>query len=107
MVIYIPDVWSAMPSCLEWDALQLNMKKQLDKKLIEAGKDQMEVTPDDEKASDYFFILSIKIFYFLSGVFRSTPVYVGIEIFLFNWFVCYDADLRNSFFLYIFFLLTL
>ncbi|KAL0279865.1 UNVERIFIED_CONTAM: hypothetical protein PYX00_001337 [Menopon gallinae] len=49
VVIYIPDVWSAMPSCLEWDALQLNLKKQLDKKLIEAGKDQMEVTPDDEK----------------------------------------------------------
>lgn len=67
MVIYVPDVWSAMPSCLEWDGLQLNLKKQLDKKLFEAGKDQTEVAPDDEKASEFFlhcFSTFFTIFFF-------------------------------------------
>lgn len=54
VVIYIPDVWSAMPSCLEWDGIQLDLKKQMEKKLNESGSDQTEVAADDEKASDFF-----------------------------------------------------
>lgn len=58
VVVYVPDVWSVMPSCLEWDELQCSMKKQMDSKLsVETDRDQAEVAADDEKASDYFFYI--------------------------------------------------
>lgn len=54
VIIYAPDVWSVMPSALEWDGLHLNYQRALDRKLVELGgeADAAEGAPaDDEKAS--------------------------------------------------------
>ncbi|XP_020290143.1 cell division cycle and apoptosis regulator protein 1-like isoform X2 [Pseudomyrmex gracilis] len=34
VILFLPDVWSCVPTRLEWDGLQLNYKKQLERKLL-------------------------------------------------------------------------
>lgn len=42
VILFLPDVWSCVPTRLEWDGLQLNYKKQLERKLLRAASN-----PDD------------------------------------------------------------
>jgi len=42
-VIYLPDVWSCVPTNLEWETLQLAYKKQLQKKIAQLdGKEEAQ-----------------------------------------------------------------
>lgn len=47
VILFLPDVWSCVPTRLEWDGLQLNYKKQLERKLLRAASN-----PDDMDAAN-------------------------------------------------------
>ncbi|KAL0109583.1 hypothetical protein PUN28_014558 [Cardiocondyla obscurior] len=47
VILFLPDVWSCVPTRLEWDGLQLNYKKQLERKLLRAASN-----PDDSDAAN-------------------------------------------------------
>jgi hypothetical protein len=49
VVLFLPDVWSCVPTRLEWDGLHLNYKKQLERKL-KADQDSTDGANADEKA---------------------------------------------------------
>lgn len=49
VVLFLPDVWSCVPTRLEWDGLHLNYKKQLERKL-KADQDGTDGANADEKA---------------------------------------------------------
>lgn len=49
VVLFLPDVWSCVPTRLEWDGLHLNYKKQLERKL-KADQDGTDGVNADEKA---------------------------------------------------------
>lgn len=54
VVLFLPDVWSCVPTRLEWDGLHLNYKRQLDRKLkalLQIDYDEDAATVD-EKDSD-------------------------------------------------------
>lgn len=53
VVIFLPDVWSCLSTRLEWDGLQLNYRKQMERRL-KADQDPDEQPAADEKASKYF-----------------------------------------------------
>ncbi|KAI4460282.1 cell division cycle and apoptosis regulator protein [Holotrichia oblita] len=56
VVIFLPDVWSCVSTRLEWDGMQLNYRKQLERRLkaaAAADQDQDETPTADEKASNY------------------------------------------------------
>ncbi|KAK9721467.1 DBC1 [Popillia japonica] len=55
VVIFLPDVWSCVSTRLEWDGMQLNYRKQLERRLkaaAAADQDQDETPAADEKASN-------------------------------------------------------
>ncbi|XP_015600550.1 cell division cycle and apoptosis regulator protein 1 [Cephus cinctus] len=47
VILFLPDVWSCVPTRLEWDGLHLNYKKQLERKLLRAASN-----PDDSDAAN-------------------------------------------------------
>ncbi|CAK9814724.1 Cell division cycle and apoptosis regulator protein 1 [Anthophora quadrimaculata] len=47
VILFLPDVWSCVPTKLEWDGLQLSYKKQLERKLLRAAS-----SPDDSDAAN-------------------------------------------------------
>ncbi|XP_012149485.2 cell division cycle and apoptosis regulator protein 1 [Megachile rotundata] len=47
VILFLPDVWSCVPTKLEWDGLQLSYKKQLERKLLRATS-----SPDDSDAAN-------------------------------------------------------
>lgn len=47
VILFLPDVWSCVPTRLEWDGLQLNYKRQLERKLLRAASN-----PDDLDAAN-------------------------------------------------------
>ncbi|XP_011643482.1 cell division cycle and apoptosis regulator protein 1-like isoform X1 [Pogonomyrmex barbatus] len=47
VILFLPDVWSCVPTRLEWDGLQLNYKRQLERKLLRAASN-----PDDMDAAN-------------------------------------------------------
>ncbi|XP_015434424.1 PREDICTED: cell division cycle and apoptosis regulator protein 1 isoform X2 [Dufourea novaeangliae] len=47
VILFLPDVWSCVPTRLEWDDLQLSYKKQLERKLLRAASN-----PDDSDAAN-------------------------------------------------------
>ncbi|XP_034944335.1 cell division cycle and apoptosis regulator protein 1-like isoform X2 [Chelonus insularis] len=47
VILFLPDVWSCVPTKLEWDSLHLNYKKQLERKLLRAASN-----PDDSDAAN-------------------------------------------------------
>lgn len=47
VILFLPDVWSCVPTKLEWDGLQLSYKKQLERKLLRAAS-----SPDDLDAAN-------------------------------------------------------
>lgn len=49
VVVFLPDVWSCVPTRLEWDGLHLNYKKQLDRRLSRGSNS--EPTDNDVSAS--------------------------------------------------------
>lgn len=48
VVLFLPDVWSCLPTRLEWDNLQVTYKKQLDRIL---KVENQEMVLDDESAA--------------------------------------------------------
>lgn len=62
VVLFLPDVWSCVPTRLEWDGLHLNYKKQLERKL-KADQDGADGVNADEKAQPTIHIpLSASLF---------------------------------------------
>lgn len=53
VVLFLPDVWSCVPTRLEWDGLQQTYNKQLERKLKAADQESDEQPAADEKASKY------------------------------------------------------
>lgn len=52
VVLFLPDVWSCLPTRLEWEGLHLSYQRQLDKKLKADAEIADDVsTTDGEKAS--------------------------------------------------------
>ncbi|XP_023715067.1 cell division cycle and apoptosis regulator protein 1 isoform X3 [Cryptotermes secundus] len=51
VVLFLPDVWSCVPTRLEWDGLHLNYKKQLERKL-KADQDGTDGANADEKEGE-------------------------------------------------------
>ncbi|XP_017775351.1 PREDICTED: cell division cycle and apoptosis regulator protein 1-like [Nicrophorus vespilloides] len=49
VVLFLPDVWSCLATRLEWDSLQLNYSKQLERKLTRAADQE---PPDEAHLSD-------------------------------------------------------
>lgn len=49
VVLFLPDVWSCVPTRLEWDGLHINYKRQLERKL-KADQDGADGANADEKA---------------------------------------------------------
>ncbi|XP_012285928.1 cell division cycle and apoptosis regulator protein 1 [Orussus abietinus] len=47
VILFLPDVWSCVPTRLEWDGLHVNYKKQLERKLMRATSN-----PDDSDAAN-------------------------------------------------------
>lgn len=66
VVLFLPDVWNCLPTRLEWDGLQANYKKLLDRKL-NADQDMADDgDAADEKATAFFdcsLIISFSVFY--------------------------------------------
>lgn len=69
VVLFLPDVWSCIPTRLEWDGLHLNYGKQLERKLKAAAatavtssvqQENDEQPAPDEKAP-HFKLLMYKI----------------------------------------------
>lgn len=88
VVLFLPDVWSCLPTRLEWDSLQVAYKKQLDRIL---KVDNQDVVADDEsaaagggadeKASNLFLILFYLVFFrnrFLQRFAQSAKVYFNL-----------------------------
>lgn len=50
VVLFLPDVWSCVPTRLEWDGLHLNYRKQLERRLKAADLEGDEQPAADEKA---------------------------------------------------------
>lgn len=48
VVLFLPDVWSCLPTRLEWDSLQIAYKKQLDRIL---NVENQEMVVNDESAA--------------------------------------------------------
>lgn len=48
VVLFLPDVWSCLPTRLEWDSLQIAYKKQLDRIL---KVDNQDMVADDESTA--------------------------------------------------------
>lgn len=73
VVLFLPDVWSCIPTRLEWDNLHINYGKQLDRKLkaaaaaIAAAQQQQQQQPEvddqtaaaDEKASTSYIFFNL------------------------------------------------
>lgn len=53
VVLFLPDVWSCVPTRLEWDGLQQTYQKQLERKL-KADQEVDEQPAADEKASNVY-----------------------------------------------------
>ncbi|XP_076164128.1 cell division cycle and apoptosis regulator protein 1 [Ptiloglossa arizonensis] len=53
VILFLPDVWSCVPTRLEWDGLQLNYKKQLERKLLRAvsNPDESDAANDTDEAA--------------------------------------------------------
>lgn len=58
VILFLPDVWSCVPTRLEWDALKVNFKKQLERKLLRAvatnnpdGGDSQDNANDADEAN--------------------------------------------------------
>ncbi|XP_014602061.1 PREDICTED: cell division cycle and apoptosis regulator protein 1-like isoform X1 [Polistes canadensis] len=53
VILFLPDVWSCVPTRLEWDGLQLNYKKQLERKLLRAASnpDDLDAANDTDEAA--------------------------------------------------------
>ncbi|XP_076643256.1 cell division cycle and apoptosis regulator protein 1 isoform X2 [Halictus rubicundus] len=53
VILFLPDVWSCVPTRLEWDGLQLSYKKQLERKLLRAASnpDDSDATNDTDEAA--------------------------------------------------------
>lgn len=68
VVLFLPDIWSCVPTRLEWDQLHQSYRKHLERRL-RASEDSDEVAANDEKAhsllnqsiASLFSILSISI----------------------------------------------
>ncbi|KAJ4444202.1 hypothetical protein ANN_05992, partial [Periplaneta americana] len=78
VVLFLPDVWSCVPTRLEWDGLHLNYKKQLERKL-KADQDGTDGVNADEKAqptihNPLYASLFLRDLTFLSLF--SSPVYI-------------------------------
>ncbi|XP_015521013.2 cell division cycle and apoptosis regulator protein 1 isoform X1 [Neodiprion lecontei] len=56
VILFLPDVWSCVPTRLEWDGLHLNYKKQLERKLLRAASNPDDADPandaDEAAAAD-------------------------------------------------------
>ncbi|KOC64001.1 Cell division cycle and apoptosis regulator protein 1 [Habropoda laboriosa] len=54
VILFLPDVWSCVPTKLEWDGLQLSYKKQLERKLLRAAcsPDDSDAANDTDEAAD-------------------------------------------------------
>lgn len=52
VVLFLPDVWSCVPTRLEWDGLHQNYRKHLDRKLKQ-DQEMDEQPTADEKAPIY------------------------------------------------------
>ncbi|XP_043273869.1 cell division cycle and apoptosis regulator protein 1-like isoform X2 [Venturia canescens] len=56
VILFLPDVWSCVPTRLEWDAFHLNYKKQLERKLLRAVSNSDDSDPaietDEAAAAD-------------------------------------------------------
>ncbi|KAF3423684.1 hypothetical protein E2986_12837 [Frieseomelitta varia] len=54
VILFLPDVWSCVPTKLEWDGLQLSYKKQLERKLLRAASspDDLDAANDTDEAAD-------------------------------------------------------
>ncbi|XP_070153513.1 cell division cycle and apoptosis regulator protein 1 isoform X2 [Polyergus mexicanus] len=53
VILFLPDVWSCVPTRLEWDGLQLNYKKQLERKLLRASSntDDLDAANETDEAA--------------------------------------------------------
>lgn len=55
VVLFLPDVWSCVPTRLEWDGLHLNYKRQLDRKLkalLQIDYDEDAATVDEKESEE-------------------------------------------------------
>ena len=62
VVLFLPDVWSCVPTRLEWDGLHVNYKRQLERKL-KADQDGADGANADEKAQPPYTKPSFCIFF--------------------------------------------
>lgn len=56
VVLFLPDVWSCVPTRLEWDGLHLNYKRQLDRKLkalLQIDYDEDAATVDEKALTSH------------------------------------------------------
>lgn len=53
VILFLPDVWSCVPTRLEWDGLQLNYKRQLERKLLRAASnsDDLDAANETDEAA--------------------------------------------------------
>lgn len=51
VVLFLPDVWSCLPTRLEWDNLQVVYKKQLDRIVNVKDNQNVTIVGDDESAA--------------------------------------------------------
>ncbi|KAK0097267.1 hypothetical protein PV326_002719 [Microctonus aethiopoides] len=54
VILFLPDVWSCVPTRLEWDSLHVSYKKQLERKMVRAvsNSDDVDPTNDADEAAD-------------------------------------------------------
>lgn len=83
VVLFLPDVWSCLPTHLEWDNLQVTYKQQLDRLFKVDNQNKMEANDEfavpsamegvDEKASK--FISQYFVIVFLYFLYKHVYVY--------------------------------
>lgn len=64
VVVFLPDVWSCVPTRLEWDNLHSTYRKQLERRLRADTDDAAdESTAADEKALPIFLYITNYLYY--------------------------------------------
>lgn len=62
VVLFLPDVWSCVPTRLEWEDLHHSYRKQLERRLKALDQESSDEQPTaDEKAQPHFYHIMYRI----------------------------------------------
>lgn len=95
VILFLPDVWSCVPTRLEWDGLLHNYKRELERKLLraasscddlDAANETDEAAVADQKALPIIipYILLLSFYYIIIIILYSCPLFPPLLNWIFN-----------------------